>query len=207
MIQINFPNIISFVRLAVSPFFYILFLSQNTELVNLSCWLFILSAITDTIDGWAARRFGIVTRWGEFLDPLADKALTTFAFIAFVQKDIIPLWMVIIIIIRDVISTTLRIVGLVKKSPLQTSLSAKVKTTFQMLFISYILILVYLKNNFAPTILNPTTIDNLIYSAFTYLLALIITTMALYSLTGYVIRYRNFIKKVKKVEKIEKKLH
>lgn len=198
MIQINFPNFISFIRLAISPIFYLFFISQNTELVNLSCWLFILSAITDTIDGWAARKFGIVTRWGEFLDPLADKALTTFAFIAFVQKGIIPLWMVLIIIIRDVISTWLRIVGLVKQSPLQTSLSAKIKTTFQMLFISYVLILVYLKNNFAPSILNPTAIDNLIYSTFTYLLALIITFMALYSLTGYVVRYGNFIKKVKK---------
>jgi CDP-diacylglycerol--glycerol-3-phosphate 3-phosphatidyltransferase len=196
MIQFNFPNFISFARLLISPVIYFLFISNKAELVNLACWLFIISAITDTIDGWAARRFGEVTRSGEFLDPLADKALTNFALVAFAQNNIIPWWMVIIIITRDLISTLLRIFGLASKNPVKTSISAKIKTTVEMVFISYILLLIYIRNTF--TSISPETVEKLIFSPITYILALIITAMALYSMGGYVIKFGIFSKKIKK---------
>jgi len=196
MIQFNFPNFISFARLLISPVIYFLFISNEAELVNLACWLFIISAITDTIDGWAARRFGEVTRSGEFLDPLADKALTNLALVAFAQNNIIPWWMVIIIITRDLISTLLRILGLASKNPVKTSISAKIKTTVEMVFISYILLLIYIRNTF--TSISPETVEKLIFSPITYILALIITAMALYSMGGYVIKFGIFSKKIKK---------
>ncbi len=192
----NFPNLISFSRILVAPVFYFFFISEDPHLMSIACWVFIFAALTDIIDGWSARRLGIVTRYGEFLDPLADKILTLLALIAFVQYDIIPVWMVTIIFIRDLFSTGLRIVALIRHSPIETSRSAKAKTTIEMLFISYILLLIYVKLNFAE--IPPITMERLIHSNITYMLALVVTLMALYSQAGYVIRYQSLIKKSKK---------
>ncbi|MCX7908962.1 MAG: CDP-diacylglycerol--glycerol-3-phosphate 3-phosphatidyltransferase [Ignavibacteria bacterium] len=203
MRYINIPNIISFSRLLVAPFFYYFFVSGNKQLVSLACWIFIIASITDFFDGWAARRFGIVTRYGEFIDPLADKVLTLLALTAFTKMTIIPSWMFLIIFARDVTSTTLRIIALAKGTPIVTSRTAKVKTTIEMVFISYVLILIYVKINFS--FIDPTLVDKTIFSPFTYLFALIVTIMALYSLGGYLLKNKKTIKMFKKVEKIEKK--
>lgn len=204
MKDINIPNAISLTRILVAPFFYFFFISGNRYLVSLACWIFILASLTDVIDGWAARRFGIVTRYGEFLDPLADKVLTLLALVGFVQMHIIPLWMLIIILSRDITSTTIRILALAKGTPIETSRSAKFKTTIEMLFIAYVLILIYLKINIES--INPTEIDKLIYSPITYSIALFVTILALYSLAGYLLKVKNPGKMSKKVEKIEKNL-
>lgn len=200
----NVPNAISLTRIIVAPIFYFFFISGNHHLVSLACWIFILASLTDVIDGWAARRFGIVTRYGEFLDPLADKVLTLLALVGFVQLGIIPLWMLIIIFVRDVTSTTMRIVALAKGTPIETSRSAKFKTTVEMLFISYVLVLIYFKINIES--INPTVIDKLIYSPITFSIALVVTILALYSLSGYLLNYAKPKKMLKKVEKIEKNL-
>ncbi len=198
----NLPNTISLVRLVLAPIFFVMLNSESESLVSIACVVYLIAAITDTLDGWAARRFGIVTRWGEFLDPLADKVLTLFAFVSFVAMDIMPLWMLIVFLIRDTISTTLRIVAIKKGSPIETSISAKVKTTIQMFLIAYVLSLIFLKNNFK--IFNPIAIDSLIYSKFTFYAILLVTLMALYSVLGYVRRYKslfsmkNFVKKYAK---------
>jgi len=176
--------------------------SESKSLVSIACVIYLVAAITDTLDGWAARRFGVVTRWGEFLDPLADKVLTLFAFVSFVAMGIMPLWMLIIFLVRDTISTTLRVIAIKQGSPVETSISAKVKTTIQMFFIGYVLSLIFLKNNFE--IFNPVTIDRVIYSKFTFYAVLLVTLMALYSVFGYIKKYKslflakNFIKKYEK---------
>lgn len=199
---INLPNTISLARLAVAPIFFVMFNSESKSLISIACVIYLIAAITDTLDGWAARRFGVVTRWGEFLDPLADKVLTLFAFVSFVAMEIMPLWMLIVFLIRDTISTTLRVIAIKKGSPVETSISAKVKTTIQMSFIAYILSLIFLKNNFE--IFSPTTIDKLIYSKFTFYAILLVTLMASYSVLGYIRKYKslfltkNFIKKYEK---------
>lgn len=188
MNYMNLPNVISLTRLVVSLIFYFLFISGNKNLVSIACWIFIAASATDILDGWAARRFRNVTKYGEFLDPLADKVLTLLALIAFVKMGIIPAWMVFIIFARDVISTTMRVVALAKGSPMVTSRSAKIKTTVEMLFISYVLILIFVKINFNS--INPAIIDKLIFSQFTYLIALSVTIMALYSLAGYALKLK-----------------
>ncbi|MFN3306274.1 MAG: CDP-diacylglycerol--glycerol-3-phosphate 3-phosphatidyltransferase [Candidatus Kapaibacteriota bacterium] len=203
MEMINIPNLISLLRIFVAPIFYVFFLSNNNDLVKIGCLIFILASITDIIDGWAARRFGIVTRYGEFLDPLADKILTLLALISFVKIGIIPAWMLIIIFCRDVFSTSLRVIAIARGTSIITSRSAKVKTTVEMSFISFILMLIYLKLTYDSVYQN--FFDKIIYSPISYILALIITLMALYSLAEYAYKYRNLIKMFKKSEKIEKK--
>lgn len=201
---INLPNAISLTRLALAPIFFVMLNSESKSLVSIACVIYLIAAITDTLDGWAARRFGVVTRWGEFLDPLADKVLTLFAFISFVAMEIMPLWMLIVFLIRDTISTTLRVVAIRKGSSIETSISAKVKTTVQMFFIAYVLSLIFLKNNFE--IFNPIAIDRLIYSKFTFYAIFLITLMALYSVFGYIKKYKNLLLIKNFIKKYEKTL-
>ena len=101
--------------------------------------IIILAAITDWYDGWLARKFNYITASGKFLDPLADKVLTSSAFIAFTILGVLELWMVLVIIIRDFLITFLRLYAEFKNKSFSTSKSAKWKTFFQMFFIYYLL--------------------------------------------------------------------
>ncbi len=114
---------------------------------QISLLVFLLAALTDWYDGWLARKFNYITEWGKFLDPLADKILTSATFFAFVVLDVLPLWMVIVIAVRDFIITGLRSYAEYKKQYFRTSIHAKWKTFFQMLFLYYLL-LVYTASTF-----------------------------------------------------------
>lgn len=133
------PNQLTILRIILTPVFLYLFMQEEPFLKQLSLVIYVLAAITDWYDGWLARKFNYITNWGKFLDPLADKILTSAAFIAFVLIDVLPLWMVLIIIIRDFSITLLRIYAEFRKKSFLTSYSAKVKTVMQMIFIYYLL--------------------------------------------------------------------
>lgn len=140
-----FPNQLTVLRIVLTPIFLILFLSGDTTMIQMSAGVFIIAAITDWYDGWLARKFNYITEWGKFLDPLADKILTSTAFIAFVLIDILELWMVVLIIIRDILITGLRLYADYKKVSFSTSYTAKWKTFSQMLFLYYLLLIYTLK--------------------------------------------------------------
>ncbi|MCX7880381.1 MAG: CDP-alcohol phosphatidyltransferase family protein [Ignavibacteria bacterium] len=190
--KFNLPNLVSFFRLFSAPFFYVLFTSFDKSTVSLACILYFVAASTDILDGWAARRFGYSTRFGEFIDPLADKFLTTFAFLSFVNLNIMPIWMFAIILLRDTLSTILRIIALAKGSPIKTSKEAKMKTTAQMIFIAYILVLIFAKYNFH--IIPAALIDKIIYSWITFVFLLLITLYSVWTILNYIIQYKNLFK-------------
>ncbi len=133
------PNQLTILRIILTPVFLYLFLQDEPFLKQLSLVIYVLAAITDWYDGWLARKFNYITNWGKFLDPLADKVLTSAAFFAFVLIDVLPLWMVLIIVLRDFSITLLRIYAEFRKKSFRTSYSAKVKTVMQMIFIYYLL--------------------------------------------------------------------
>src|SRR5690606_21497049 len=95
------PNQLTILRIILTPVFFILFILDNSIYKQLSLLVFIIAALTDWYDGWLARKFNYITSWGKFWDPLADKILTSSAFVGFVLIGIIDLWMVIIILLRD----------------------------------------------------------------------------------------------------------
>jgi len=133
------PNQLTILRIILTPVFLYLFLQEEPFLKQLALIIYVLAAITDWYDGWLARKFNYITNWGKFLDPLADKVLTSAAFFAFVLIDVLPLWMVMIIVIRDFSITLLRIYAEFRKKSFRTTYSAKVKTVMQMVFIYYLL--------------------------------------------------------------------
>ena len=180
------PNILSLSRLIIAPFFVILFLSGDIALQQFAIVLYIIGAITDYYDGYFARKFNWGSSFGKFLDPLADKLLTSAAFLTFYYLDIIPLWMVIIILIRDFGTTFLR---LFQKNTFTTSFFAKMKTTIQMVFIGAILVLFYIMDMY-PHSSEAQMLHGWIYSDVTYYSMFAITIIT-------VITFFDYLKKTK----------
>lgn len=176
------PNILTFLRAIAAPLFFIFFIYNTREFVLLATFIFFLASVTDFFDGYLARRMNATTEWGAFVDPLADKFLTTSAFIAFVILKLVPIWMVIIILLRDFFTTFLRLVK-ISNQKIKTSLIAKFKTTLQMIFIfSLLVIYTIFLNSHGNTALF---LKNLIFSDYVYYGMLIITIFSIISLIEY----------------------
>lgn len=144
--EINFPNLITAARILLTPLFIWLMMSDNGVEVQLSAVIFIIAAISDWYDGWAARRYNAMSAFGRFFDPLADKILIGAAFFAFVHLGLFSLWMVLVIVARDIVVTLLRVVADVKRQPVVTSRLAKWKTALQLVFLWYVVTVFTLKN-------------------------------------------------------------
>lgn len=135
------PNSLTLLRILLTPIFLVLLFSDSSFNRQLSLVVYIFAALTDWYDGWIARKYGYITRWGRFLDPLADKILSAAALFAFVFLDLVDAWMVWIIVIRDFLITGLRSYAEWKDKPMVTSKTAQAKTFGQFVVIYYILIL------------------------------------------------------------------
>ncbi|MBN1396828.1 MAG: CDP-diacylglycerol--glycerol-3-phosphate 3-phosphatidyltransferase [Bacteroidetes bacterium] len=181
------PNQLTFLRILLTPVFLVFLFSQDTEMRQWSLVIFILAAVTDWYDGWIARRWGYVTRWGTFFDPLADKILTSAALIAYVYLGLVEAWMVWIIVIRDIIITLLRSFSEYKGKFVATSYLAKVKTFVQFVVIYYLLILYVanitplLQENFGELI------QALLNYSLVYSMMIIVTILTLWTGISYFI--------------------
>ena len=133
--KLNLPNIFTLLRAARAPVFMALLLAGGSVYTVVACAVFIAAAITDYIDGWLARKYGQSSAWGTMVDPLADKILTTAAFVAFALMNFIAWWMVALTLARDAATTVFRLYADSIGKPLVTSRSAKAKTFAQMTFI------------------------------------------------------------------------
>lgn len=142
----SIPNSLTLFRIVLTPVFVILLFSDSSFLKQISLVVYVVAALTDWYDGWVARRYGYDSRWGKFLDPLADKVLAAAALFSFVALRLIDAWMVWIIIIRDVLITTLRSYAEWRDKPVVTSKTAQAKTFGEFIVIYYILIL-YVANS------------------------------------------------------------
>lgn len=140
--RLTIPNQLTILRIVLTPIFVVLF-TKETPVYQLSASIvYILASITDWYDGWYARQFGVVTRWGQFMDPLADKFLVSSALIIFAWLNYVKWWMVFIIVFRDFMVTLIRIFAIQKGNPIVTSGFAKWKTFSQMTVILIILIFI-----------------------------------------------------------------
>jgi CDP-diacylglycerol--glycerol-3-phosphate 3-phosphatidyltransferase len=169
----------------LTPIFLYLFLSENPLFNVISVFVFVIAALTDWYDGWLARKYNYITNWGKFLDPLADKILTSAAFIGFVILNQIDLWMVILIIFRDFLVTGLRIWAEFNDLEFRTSYIAKVKTFLQMLFLYYLVLIFFLQNILSQ---NQIALDYLqiVGNKTVYFWILLgITILTLYTLIDY----------------------
>jgi CDP-diacylglycerol--glycerol-3-phosphate 3-phosphatidyltransferase len=188
------PNQLTVLRIILTPVFVWLFLSDSILLNQISFFVYVIAAITDWYDGWLARKFDYITKWGQFLDPLADKILTSSAFLVFTAIDVLELWMVIIIIVRDFLITGLRLYADMKKKTFTTSRLAKWKTFIQMGFIYYLLAVFTLKKVDAVYYGNESIFTALTDGTFIYLTMLTITVFTLFTGISYIYKNRLLIK-------------
>nr|WP_110462603.1 CDP-diacylglycerol--glycerol-3-phosphate 3-phosphatidyltransferase [Ruminiclostridium sufflavum] len=100
---INIPNILTALRLIIVP---ILGYCMNSEMYILSIILFTVGGITDIVDGYIARKFNMITKWGKFFDPLADKLMQITALTFLVIKDFIPIVVLIIVVLKELLMLT-----------------------------------------------------------------------------------------------------
>ena len=194
------PNQLTILRIILTPVFLFFFLSDLIWMKQVSVAIYIVAALTDWYDGWLARKFNYITSWGKFWDPLADKILTSAAFIGFAIVDLLPWWMVIIIVGRDVIITLLRAFSDMKNYNFTTSYYAKWKTLLQMIFLYYLLILYVTQYTPEINFIYGNIISVMLNEQLIFLAALIITLITFHSGLLYIIRNWQIILKLFKVE-------
>ena len=139
----NIPTQLTVLRIILTPVFcYTLFVEQIFA-KYLSFIIFGIASLTDLYDGHIAKKYGYVTKWGKFLDPLADKILISTALVAFHILGYVQLWVVIAIVGRDFLITGLRSYALYKNHPIVTREWARWKTFLQMtsMFVVFIFLL------------------------------------------------------------------
>jgi CDP-diacylglycerol--glycerol-3-phosphate 3-phosphatidyltransferase len=146
--RLTIPNQLTILRILLTPIFIFLFLKKTSFEQLSGSLVFLIASLTDWYDGWYARKFGVISRWGQFMDPLADKIVVTSALITFAILNYVFWWMVWIIIVRDIIVTFNRINALYIGRPIITNSIAKWKTATQMAAIFLILIYMNLWNFF-----------------------------------------------------------
>jgi CDP-diacylglycerol---glycerol-3-phosphate 3-phosphatidyltransferase len=132
---LNLPNILTLSRIAAVPVVVFLLLFESKENCFWAAFVFTLAAITDWLDGYLARKWGIVTILGKFLDPLADKLIVMAALIMLIPLDRVPAWAVFVILARELIVSGIRSIASSEGIVIAASDLGKYKTIFQMVSI------------------------------------------------------------------------
>ncbi|QVK01948.1 CDP-diacylglycerol--glycerol-3-phosphate 3-phosphatidyltransferase [Mycoplasma mycoides subsp. capri] len=144
---INLPNILTTIRILLVPIIIVLLLVDHymngLVFTNFSkfAWfisggIFIVASLTDFLDGWIARKYNLVTNFGKFFDPIADKLLVNATLILFSSLDVLPIWMTVVLILRDTFIDFIRMILSSKGITLAAGMGGKLKTTFQMIGLS-----------------------------------------------------------------------
>ncbi len=194
----NLPNKLTVSRIVLSPVFIIFFLMDSPTAKLLGLIVFAVAALTDLGDGYLARRLGRTTGFGKFMDPLADKILTSTAFLALVATGHARAWMVTLIILREFMITGFRLLAAYRGMVILSTLFAKAKTFLQMLTISIMLLYIYIEAAWPATlhdwgIYNGTTMT----TAFDGLM-LLTTIITVGTGVDYVVKYAGLLKNVLK---------
>ena len=189
---LNIPNSLTLLRIALTPVF-IIFLFYDHRYANLwALIIFLIAGITDALDGYYARKHNQITDHGRFLDPLADKILVLSALISFAVLEIIPYWMVGLIVFRDLFITGLRVALDNKGFQMVTSNIAKAKTSLQILII--LSILLYLGSTQLPFNWLAKYIQLIREYELIYYLTLLITVFTVYTGLSYIYDNRSVIR-------------
>jgi CDP-diacylglycerol--glycerol-3-phosphate 3-phosphatidyltransferase len=142
---VNLPNRLTILRIALTVVFLFFLFADGIIYKILAFFTFLTAALTDFFDGYIAKKYNLVSDFGRLMDPIADKVLTISAFLAFVEMDLIPAWMVVIIIFREFVVTGMRLMALQKHQVIEATIGGRHKTVSQMFAIFVILIFIILR--------------------------------------------------------------
>jgi CDP-diacylglycerol--glycerol-3-phosphate 3-phosphatidyltransferase len=135
----NTPNKLTILRIIIAPVFMYFFSIDDFQMRLLGLSLFIIAALTDLADGYYARKYGIITGFGKFMDPLADKILVTAALISFIALGYVSPLPVFLIVGREFVITGLRLLAAYRGVVISPTWWAKVKTFLQLSLVGFIL--------------------------------------------------------------------
>ena len=198
--KMNLPNKLTCLRIVLVPVF-VVFMALPIEWVWTK-WvahgLYIVASLTDCADGYISRKYDMVTKFGKIMDPLADKLLVAAGFIMLAGLNIIPAWIAMIIIFRDLCVTSFRIFGAEGKQDVAANFSGKIKTVFQLIGICLAIlgVALYTSNNafgdFLFTSVNMTMFQLMInvLMSVSICVAVIFT---IWSLVDYFFKFKNNI--------------
>lgn len=176
----NLPNKLTIFRVILIPFFIVFLLVPITPVDEwIALVIFIIASLTDLLDGKIARKYNLVTNFGKFMDPLADKLLVCSALICLIELDRLPSWMVIVIIAREFIISGFRLVASDNGVVIAASYFGKLKTTFQMIAVCLLIVDI--------PVLRPVTMGVL-------WIAVILTVV---SLIDYLVKNKDVMKETK----------
>ncbi len=186
----NTPNKLTVLRIFMTPLFMAAMLINFPHHYLVALVLFAAASITDLIDGKMARKYNLITDFGKFLDPLADKMLTTAAYLAFISLGIGKgiTWITFIVLIREFLITSLRLISSGKGVVIAANMWGKAKTVSQMSAIIYVLATQY----FLSIISVPETVT-IIVSIVTNVVLWISAVLTIISGAVYVNQNKNFI--------------
>ena len=188
----NLPNRITFSRIIITFIFIPVLLMPGVVAKISALLLFTIAAMTDLYDGWIAKKRNQITDFGKLMDPIADKILVLAAFITFVELQLIDAWMVMIIILREVSITGLRVFALTKGKTLAAERAGKHKTVSQMVAILMILGFIILKEYFKNINFWNEVGENF-YKAAIYITMLVTVCLTLISGISYLWKNRKLI--------------
>ena len=136
----NLPNKLTLLRILLIPVFIVVMMLNFENHYLVACLIFIIASITDALDGHIARKHNLVTDFGKFMDPLADKLLVISALICMIESHLVAGWMVIIIVARELTVSILRAIAAADGKVIAASGGGKIKTISQMLAIIILLL-------------------------------------------------------------------
>ena len=175
----NTPNKLTVARMILVPFLVLFMLTDLGGEANryIALAIFVVASVTDWFDGKLARKYNLVTNFGKFMDPLADKLLVCSAMICLVDLELIPVWVVLIIIAREFIISGFRLVASDNGIVIAASYWGKFKTNFQMFMI--IMLIIDLGTSTAVMIEN--------------ILIVIATALTIISLVDYLVKNKQVL--------------
>lgn len=136
----NLPNKLTLFRIFLIPVFIIVMMLNLPSKFLISCMIFIVASVTDAMDGHIARKYNLVTDFGKFMDPLADKLLVISALTTMIEYDLVAAWMVIIIVARELTVSILRAIAAADGKVIAASSGGKLKTISQMIAVVILLL-------------------------------------------------------------------
>ena len=186
----NLPNKLTTARVVLIPFFVAALLIRSIPYGDtIALVIFIIASLTDLFDGMIARKYNLITNFGKFMDPLADKLLVSAALICLMELDRIACWIVIVIISREFIISGFRLIAAERSIVIAAGIWGKFKTAFTMvavivLIVEQQLITLGITGNIAYTVLHVTGLI-LVY------LSLALTVI---SLVDYIVQNKDVLK-------------
>lgn len=186
----NLPNKLTILRIILVAVFMFFLFSKGVVMKSLALITFLVASFTDILDGYIAKKHNMVTDFGRLMDPIADKILVLSAFLAFVEMELIPAWMVVIIIFREVAVTGLRMSALTRGKVISADEGGKHKMISQVFAILAILFFLIFREAGIKVFYFWSASTERVYKDAIFILMSVTTLLTLVSGMSYLIKNR-----------------